>query len=541
MNATSTAAAPAPAVSETLLRELGRTEGGDAIGLLVRDQHARRLVRLRAVLDAAAALPAALGPPGALDRLRADWSLLEAAERADRDAVRTVLLHPLIGPWSQRCLYGLAAAGGGAGDRTGTGTGREHAGDGERGAGAAGELAADLGHFGAIAAAAAVHAGLAFTARLTAYGDLLALPTIGALRTHPGARVDLRLADGVLTLSQGAAAPPVVVHPVPAPPDRQHRRDTNAARRAGASAASTRSDDPRWLPLGTLPALVPGAAPVLLDDLDPYRTAGSGLERHGLGAVTRLDPASRAAWAASWAGTEPVLRVGGAHRTAEAALLLRCLVPLAPPPGQGPAGESASHCSGTRREAFGAVLSSRPATPAYFAATLVHELQHTKLSALSTLVRLHEAGPAEAYFAPWRTDPRPFDGLLQGAYSHLALADYWHRYALTAHSTAERDLAWAEHARCAEQVGAVLPVLTTADTLTTQGRVLVGEMTATYDRLAKEPPPPGHAARARAYVSTAHTLWRQRRHTAVRPRTARESVADTPAEVRGEAEKRPDA
>ncbi|MYZ40300.1 HEXXH motif domain-containing protein, partial [Streptomyces sp. SID4917] len=100
------------AVPETVLRELGRTEGGsEALGLLVRDQHTRRLVLLRALLDAAEAAPPALCPPEALDRLRQDWALLEAAERADRTAVRAVLLYPLAGPWAQRCLRGLTATG----------------------------------------------------------------------------------------------------------------------------------------------------------------------------------------------------------------------------------------------------------------------------------------------------------------------------------------------------------------------------------------------------------------------------------------------
>ncbi|MCF3965265.1 hypothetical protein L1885_27210, partial [Streptomyces fuscigenes] len=114
MNATPTASGRALGpdgftVPENLLRELGRTRGGDdALALLVRDQHARRLVQLRAILEAALALPPALLPPGAPDRIRADWALLERADRADRTAVRTVLLHPPAGPWAQRCLYGLA-------------------------------------------------------------------------------------------------------------------------------------------------------------------------------------------------------------------------------------------------------------------------------------------------------------------------------------------------------------------------------------------------------------------------------------------------
>lgn len=206
----------------------------------------------------------------------------------------------------------------------------------------------------------------------------------------------------------------------------------------------------------------------------------------------------------------PLLRIGGEHRLTEVAVLLRCLVPLGPPPGSGPTGESAAHCSGTRREAFGAVLSSKPATPAYFASTLVHELQHTKLSALGALVPLHHEDPEPRHFAPWRSDPRPFDGLLQGAYSHIALADYWQRFALAARRVTHRDLAWAEHARCREQVGAVLPVLAGSAALTREGRVLVNEMITLYHRLDDCPPPTGHLARAEAYVATTKVIWQQR-------------------------------
>ncbi|MFJ9028061.1 aKG-HExxH-type peptide beta-hydroxylase [Streptomyces sp. NPDC102274] len=476
-----------PVVPEPLLRELGRTEGGsEALGLLVRDQHTRRLVLLRALLDAASAAPAAVCPPGRLDRLRQDWALLEAAERADRAAARSVLLHPLAGPWAQRCLRGLTAAV------------------------PTPELAADLAHFSALAAAAAIRAGLPFQARLTAPDGLLVLPTLGALRTGPGTAtaVDIAQADGEVTLrQQGAGAVTVRLG------------------EDGTPSAGPRSGDPRWLPVLTLPAVLPGTAPVPLDDLDPYRTAGSGLQRFGLSSVAGLDARERAAWRELWDGVAPMLRIGGAHRTAETAALLRCLVPLSPPPGSTSPGspsvgstgtgspstrEGAAQCSGTRREAFGAILSSRPATAAHFASTLVHELQHTKLAALAALTPLHHEDATPRHFAPWRPDARPFDGLLQGAYSHIALADYWQRCALGADRPSARDPAWAEHARCQEQVGAVLPVLAASGALTPEGRVLVNEMISMYHRLADTPPPPGHLARAVAYVRTARMIWRQR-------------------------------
>ncbi|MFJ2214732.1 aKG-HExxH-type peptide beta-hydroxylase [Streptomyces sp. NPDC101062] len=467
------------AVPEGALRELGRTEGGaEALGLLVRDQHTRRLVLLRAVLDAAADAPASLCPPAALARLRDDWALLEAAERTDRTAVRTVLLYPLAGPWAQRCLHGLIAAG----------------------PAPTPELAADLAHFSALAAAAAIRAHLPFRSRLTAHGGLLVLPTLGALSTgrDEPVPVEVTLKDGELTLRQEGAAPVTV------------RTDAHGAHGAHGG---TGSGDPRWLPVLALPPVRPGAAPVPLDDIDPYRTADTGVARSGLSAVTRLDARHRTAWARSWAEVEPLLRIGGAHRAEETATLLHCLVPLAPPPGSAPAGDGSAQCSGTRREAFGAVLTSRPATPAFFASTLVHELQHTKLAALAALTPLHHEDGAPRHFAPWRSDPRPFDGLLQGAYSHIALADYWQRLALGADRLAVRDQAWAEHARTSEQVGAVLPVLAGSGALTREGRVLVNEMISMYHRLADSPPPPGHRARAASYVRTARMIWRQRNAT----------------------------
>ncbi|MFF5564670.1 HEXXH motif-containing putative peptide modification protein [Streptomyces sp. NPDC012623] len=465
-----------PAVPERTLRELGRTEGGtDALGLLVRDQHTRRLILLRALLDAADDAPAAVraagagagaGPPAGP---RDHWALLEEADRADRAAVRTVLLHPLAGPWAQRCLRGLTTAA------------------------PTPELAADLGHFGALAAAAAIRARLPFTTRLTAPAGPLVLPTLGALRTAPGPSSVLHLAmtSGTVTVRQCHESPVAL-----------ETHDDGL-----------RSDDPRWLPAHTLPPLRDGAPPVRLDDLDPYRVAAPGPQGHGLSAAARPDPAERAAWARLWARTGSALAAGGAQRSAEAAALLRCLVPLCPPPGSAPSGEGPAQCSGTRREAFGAVLSSRPATPAHLASTLVHELQHTKLAALAALAPLHHEDATPRHFAPWRSDLRPFDGLLQGAYSHLALADYWQRLALGAEQLSRRDLAWAEHARCREQVGAVLPVLAGSGALTREGRVLVNEMIAVYHRLSDSPPPAGHRARAEAYVRTARMIWRQRNGT----------------------------
>ncbi|MEU7483287.1 HEXXH motif-containing putative peptide modification protein [Streptomyces sp. NPDC042319] len=453
-----------------LLRELGRSEGGaEALGLLVDDQRVRRLLALRALLDAVDTARTPTVPRSAAARVAEHWGLLEAADRAGRDATRQVLYYPLLGPWVRRVLRGLAAAV------------------------PPPDLLPDLEHLGAVAAAAAARAGLPFTLRLRAANGTLALPTLGAHALpgtdagHRGPPPDVELTHrgGRLTL-RPAAGPPAVL-----------------CRRPDGIWESA---DPAWRPLRPLTG---GPRPVLLDDLDPFRTADSGLERHGLKPAEPLGTAERAGWQAAWAGAGPLLERGGPTRALEAGILLDCIVPLAPPPQAGPHAAGPAHCSGTRREAFGAVLSSAPQTPAFLAATLVHELQHAKLSALTELTPLHHDTGTTRHWAPWRPDPRPFDGLLQGTYSHLALADYWQRFALTAENALERHTAWAEHSRCREQVGAALSTLLGSRALTPAGRVLVGAMADRLTRLRERPPPEGYLARASAYVETSRTMWRR--------------------------------
>jgi hypothetical protein len=58
------------------------------------------------------------------------------------------------------------------------------------------------------------------------------------------------------------------------------------------------------------------------------------------------------------------------------------------------------------------------------AETLVHEFQHLKLCGLMDMLPLIEPDDEKVY-APWREDPRPVDGLLQGVYAHLGIARFW--------------------------------------------------------------------------------------------------------------------
>ncbi|MEX3103171.1 HEXXH motif-containing putative peptide modification protein [Streptomyces sp. ST1015] len=441
-------------LSDTAIADLGRT-GADpeTLGLLVRDQHRRQLLVVRAVLDAAG------------DQLRDAWDLLTQADRAASarvagpehavTPVRARLLHPLTGSWAWHTLRN---------------PGQPQA----------------LGHLEAIAAACAVRAGLDFTLRISAYDGMLVLPSLGALRTE--GEVEVAYRNGRMTSRQHGELD-VTVHPEP---------DVGAWSASGA-----------WLPAYALPGLVPGAPLVPLEDLDPYRATRSPRGRVGLGEAVVLDDTGRKRWAQVWSGAGEALRTGGEHRVREALTLLRCLVPLTAPPDISAARGTSS---ATRREAFGALLSSIPPGPVSFASTIVHELHHAKLSALSDVVTLHQASGEERYFAPWRQDPRPFEGLLQGAYSHLAIADYQQRLALT--DPAHRERAWTEHARCHAMVGAALPALVGSPDLTVRGRLFVDAMADTHERMREHPAPRGQQARAQAYVHAARTLWTQRHASA---------------------------
>ncbi|MDT0308310.1 HEXXH motif-containing putative peptide modification protein [Streptomyces sp. DSM 44917] len=431
-------AAPAAPLTDEEVRALGGTEGGgDTLARLAAGQHTRRLLLLRALLDAVDAAPAA----GAA---RDHAALLEETERAAPAAARGVLFYSLTGPWAERCLARLAGP-------PGPGPG----------------AARDLAGLGALAAAAAVRSGTGFTARVPVHGGRVTLPTLGALHcpVPDGTPAELGGEGGRFTV-RAAGAPAAEVAP---------------------EEAGWRSRDPRWLPLRTLPG---GPRPVLLDDLDPgpFRTA----------APAALPPGERARWARLWEEALPLTGLGGAARAAELALL-DCIVPTLRPGG--------GHTSGTTSTAFGAVMASTPPSAADLAAGLAHELQHAKLTALAALVPLHTAGPEPRHWAPWRPGPRPFDGLLHGTYAHLALAGFWQRLALALPDPTARDAAWAAHARCWTQVGAVLPALREARALTDAGRLFTGAMAERHERLRAPAPPSGHLIRAAAYVETARTLW----------------------------------
>jgi HEXXH motif-containing protein len=315
-------------------------------------------------------------------------------------------------------------------------------------------LRVDLGHLGSVAAAAVARAGL--DAELTAYvrDGAVAVPTLGRAG-HPRsdfAAVRLRVRRGELEVKG-------------------------------------------WEGLRWITADAGGKQLRLaLDDLDPYRDC------HHIPAAGRLRPDQLPEWNERFAQAWDLLVRYAPARADELAAGLRCLVPLADL-GPGPAR------SATARDSFGSFGLTTPESAVDFAVTLVHEFQHSKLSALLDLVSMYDADAPDRYYAPWRLDPRPVGGLLQGVYAFLGVADLWHRLRA---APGLGELAEREFAVIREQVRHALRTLRGSPALTAPGRRLAAGLNATMDSLMAEPLPAPVTRQARSALARNHEAWRAR-------------------------------
>jgi HEXXH motif-containing protein len=385
------------------------------------------------------------GPAGE----RADaLGVLADAQRRDPHTVATLLGEPLVGAWAAwttRRIRGVVRS-----DVP---------------------LATDGGYLGSIAAVAAHRTGL--DTRLTGYvrGGLLMLPTLGAARLPAPDHQAVYIATGGDALHLSGAGARVAVPDDPYAPD------------------------DRWLPVRRLRAEAQGMrVTVTLDDLDPYRA------NHHLPPAGRLAQREVDRWRDRFTQAWELL---GRHAPGYARELhegLRSLVPLARL-GPGPAR------SATARNTFGRFGLTEPESAADFAVTLVHEFQHAKLCALLDLVPLYDASGTETYFAPWRRDPRPVGGLLQGVYAFLGVANVWRLFRAdpVLQETAER-----EFAEIREQVDAGLTALAGCGRLTADGERFVAGMRRTLDELLAVPVSDAVAAHARAALRRNRTDWQRR-------------------------------
>ncbi|WP_141576638.1 FxsB family cyclophane-forming radical SAM/SPASM peptide maturase [Actinomadura sp. WMMA1423] len=159
-----------------------------------------------------------------------------------------------------------------------------------------------------------------------------------------------------------------------------------------------------------------GRLSVALEDLDPFR------DRHDWPAAGRLSDKEFDRWRIFLREAWELLEADYAEYAEGIAGALSTIVPLKDPGG----GRSVSSAA---RDAFGSVGIALPETPALLCLLLLHEFQHVKLGAVLDFVDLYDANDHAKYQAPWREDLRPIEGLLQGTYAHIAVADFWRRRA----------------------------------------------------------------------------------------------------------------
>ena len=219
--------------------------------------------------------------------------------------------------------------------------------------------------------------------------------------------------------------------------------------------------------------LLAGSFDVLVDDVDPFRmlsTDGEPMGRLTPTQVARLSAALRDAWDV----LDPV-------SAAEIAAIIQVIVPCQAP--------ESGRFSTSSPQSFGAIAMSRQPDKYSCAETLVHETQHLKLCALLELVALTLPDDGQRYYAPWRTDPRPVSGLLQGAYAFLGVSGFWRGQRQSVPELPVRRHAQAEFARWRDGVALVVGTLLDSGRLTEAGQDFVGEMARVLDAWGKESVP----------------------------------------------------
>jgi HEXXH motif-containing protein len=116
---------------------------------------------------------------------------------------------------------------------------------------------------------------------------------------------------------------------------------------------------------------------------------------------------------------------------------------------------------------------SHPADAVSCAETLTHEVQHIKLGALLNFLPLTDSDDGRRYYAPWRPDPRPLGGLLQGAYAYLGVSGFWRRQRL---QRGYREQGDAQFARWRAAAQLVVDTMLASGGLTNAGQEFVAGM-----------------------------------------------------------------
>ena len=189
-----------------------------------------------------------------------------------------------------------------------------------------------------------------------------------------------------------------------------------AVRAVGTAAAGRRqtrgpATGERGAPLLPRRVLRGAGFGVALEDTDPYRDC------HQWPTAPRLTDAEAARWQREFqAAWQEIEREHPKYALSLAAGLTTLTPLLAAPDGR--------EVSAASRNAFGAVAIALPADAQALARLLICDFQHVKLGALLDLCDLYDLADDRLFPAPWG-EKEQLEGLLQGAYAHLAVTDFW--------------------------------------------------------------------------------------------------------------------
>jgi uncharacterized protein len=134
------------------------------------------------------------------------------------------------------------------------------------------------------------------------------------------------------------------------------------------------------------------------------------------------------------------------------------------------------------------------------AETLAHEIQHLKLGAVQHIVTLAHSDDKNRYYAPWREDPRPLSGLLQGSYAYLGVTGFWRRERMSASHPPRAD---AEYARWREATAVGIETVISSGRLTSAGMEFTTGMRRALDPWRGENVP-AHAQAEAGRAARAH-------------------------------------
>jgi HEXXH motif-containing protein len=167
---------------------------------------------------------------------------------------------------------------------------------------------------------------------------------------------------------------------------------------------------PHWRGTPLVRAVADGQAwEVLLETADRY------LDRYALPMLTVMTAAEVTDWRQRIQAAWELLVRHHEWAAGPVAEGVRVIVPLVP---------RSDLDSATSPAAFGAIATTIPPTSVSMAETLVHEFQHIKLCGLMDMLRFTEPCDERGY-APWREDPRPIGGILQGVYAFIGIVRFW--------------------------------------------------------------------------------------------------------------------